>query len=144
MIEAFFYGPVLHLDRRKLVFRHYVHASDSIDESFDCREIHFHIVIYSRIEKLLFCTDGGLHTVKPGMSQFVHRVIVIRHVYFVVSRDRCHEYLVCLLIYCDQHVDIAAALFINCAVYVYTRDNKVERIMPDISNRVFILYRSVA
>ena len=78
------------------------------------------------------------------MSKLVHGIVEFSHVDLIVTRDRGHQNLLCLRVDRHHHVYIASAFFIDGAIDVYTRNDKVERMLGDIGDRALILNRAAA
>ena len=144
MVHALLDRPVLELDRGEFIFRLNIHTADSIDKSLDCREVDLYIVVDCGIKQLLFGTDSRLHSVESGVCQLVHRVVVVRHVYLVVSRDGRHEDLMRQRIDGNDHVYVAPALCVYLSVDIDTCDHEVERLPRYIGYRAVVIYRRPA
>ena len=144
VVQAFLYSPVFHLDRGELIFGFNIYPADRIDKPLNGGEVDLDIIVYFCIKQLLQGPDRSLHSVKTGMSKFIHRIVEVRHVYLIVTRYGSHKYLLGLRIYRHHHVDIAPAFFIYRTVNVYTGYDEIERVLCHIRHSAFILYGTAA
>ena len=74
------------------------------------------------------------------MRQLIHLVVEVRHVDLIVSRDRCHQYLMSGRIERDHHVYIAPARLVDRTIHVNAGNGEVERFAGNIRNGILIVH----